>query len=148
MTQKSFRTEIELGGKTATGFAVPVDVVESFGMGKKPRVSVTINDHTYRSTVAVYGGVPMLPLSAANRAAAGVRAGDLVTVTLVADTEERTVDLPQDLEAALNSAGLRERFDALSYSKRRERAAQVGAAKGDDTRRRRIAKIVAELSNP
>ncbi|MGH3683138.1 MAG: DUF1905 domain-containing protein, partial [Natronosporangium sp.] len=52
-----FRTVIELGGKTATGFRVPSEVVEALGAGKKPKVRVTIGSHTYRSTVAVYGGV-------------------------------------------------------------------------------------------
>jgi len=70
-----FRTTIELGGKTATGFRVPDEVVEQLGSGRKPKVVVHIGGHTYRSTVAVYGGVSMLPLSAANRRAAGVVGG-------------------------------------------------------------------------
>lgn len=44
--------------------------------GGKPVRRVTIGAHTYRSTVAVYGGDFMLPLSAANREAAVVAAGD------------------------------------------------------------------------
>lgn len=51
-----FGTTIFLGGKTATGFVVPVEAVEALGSGKKPAVNVTLNGHTYRSTVAVYGG--------------------------------------------------------------------------------------------
>ncbi|RBO94296.1 DUF1905 domain-containing protein [Nocardia puris] len=42
----TFTTTIELGGKTATGFRVPADVVESLGSGKKPKVRVTIGDHS------------------------------------------------------------------------------------------------------
>ncbi len=71
-----FRTEVELGGKTATGMEVPEEVVESLGSHKRPAVKVTINGHTYRSTIARMGGRYLLPLSAENREAAGVAAGD------------------------------------------------------------------------
>jgi putative transposase len=47
-----FRVRIELHGKTATGIVVPPEVVESLKSGKRPPVRVTINGHTYRSTVA------------------------------------------------------------------------------------------------
>lgn len=142
----TFDTEIELNGTTATGFTVPADVVESFGQGKRPKVVVTINGHSYRSTVAVYGGKFMLPLSAANRSAAAVAAGERVEVTLVLDTAERTVDVPDDLLIALDSAGVRTQFDALSFSKRNERVTAVTSAKRPQTRTARIAKIVAEFT--
>lgn len=142
-----FETTIELHGKTATGFQVPVAVVEALGPGKKPKVLVTIGPHTYRSTVAVYDGVPMLPLSAENRTAAGVQAGETVEVTIGLDTAARTVEVPDELASALAaSAGARAAFDALSYSKQRERVLAVESAKAEETRRRRIDKIVAELS--
>jgi hypothetical protein len=50
-------------------------VVEALGQGKKPKVSVTVGGHTWRSTVAVYDGDFVLGVSAANREAAGVTAG-------------------------------------------------------------------------
>ncbi|KAB2854193.1 MAG: DUF1905 domain-containing protein, partial [Anaerolineae bacterium] len=66
----------------ATGLRVPAEVITALGKGKKPPVTVTINGYTYRSTVAAYGDVFMLPLSAENRQAAGVNAGDQIEVTL------------------------------------------------------------------
>ena len=143
-----FETTIELHGKTATGFQVPVGVVEALGPGKKPKVLVTIGPHTYRSTVAVYDGVPMLPLSAENRTAAGVQAGETVEVAIDLDTAARTVEVPGELASALAArVGARAVFDALSYSKQRERVLAVESAKADVTRRRRIDKIVAELTS-
>ncbi|NUP81077.1 MAG: DUF1905 domain-containing protein, partial [Nonomuraea sp.] len=62
-----FRSTIELGGKTATGFEVPAEVVEGLGAGGRPAVTVTVNGFTYRSTVATMGGRFLLPLSAENR---------------------------------------------------------------------------------
>ncbi|MET9224437.1 YdeI/OmpD-associated family protein [Lentzea sp. NPDC003310] len=147
MARHTFTTRIELNGKTATGIRVPADVVEALGQGKKPRVSVTIGGHTYRSTVAVYDGDFMLPLSAANREAAGVSANDTVEVTLEPDLAERTVELPDDLAAAFDRhPGVLAAFRALSYSNQRQRAEAVAAAKQPETRARRIEKIIAELS--
>jgi Domain of unknown function (DUF1905) len=76
-----FRTTLELAGKTATGFRVPPKVVEALGHGKRPPVTVTIRGYTYRNTVAAYGDVYLIGVSAEHRAAAGVAAGDEVDVT-------------------------------------------------------------------
>ncbi|MGW4488749.1 YdeI/OmpD-associated family protein [Amycolatopsis sp. NPDC004368] len=143
----TFVTRIELGGRTATGFTVPADVVAALDSGKRPRVLVTLGAHTYRSTIAVYGGALMLPLSVANREAAGVAAGDEVEVTVELDTAQRTVELPDDLAAALGAhPGARAAFDRLSHTAQRERAEGVASAKRPETRERRIAKIVVELA--
>lgn len=141
-----FRTTIELGGKTATGFRVPVDVVEALGSGRKPRVHVRIGSHTYRSTVAVYGDDFMLPLSAENRAAAGVAAGDEVEVDIELDTAAREVTVPADLAAALQiePTSMR-RFEGLSYSRQRGYVDSIEAAKTVETRQKRIAKTVAAV---
>jgi hypothetical protein len=85
-----FRATLEQLGKTATGIEVPEDVVEKLGGARRPPVRVTINGHTYRSTVAVMGGRNHLGVSAENRTAAGVSAGDLIDVDL--DTEKREVE--------------------------------------------------------
>ncbi|MGY0498473.1 YdeI/OmpD-associated family protein [Nocardia sp. FBN12] len=147
MTTHQFTTQIELGGKTATGFRVPADVVEALGQGKRPKVVVTIGPHTFRSTVAVYDGEFMLPLNASNRAAAGVSAGETTDVTVELDREERTIEVPDDLAKALaHHPGSAATFAALSYSKQRERVQSVITAKRPETRANRIAKIVAELT--
>jgi Domain of unknown function (DUF1905) len=62
-----FRARIELYGKTATGIVVPPEVVESLKSGKRPPVRVSINGHTYRSTVASMAGEFRLPISAEHR---------------------------------------------------------------------------------
>jgi hypothetical protein len=142
----TFRTVIELGGKTATGFEVPADVVESFGRGRRVPVRVTIGPHTYRSTIAVMDGRYLLPLSAENREAAGVAAGDAVEVALELDDAPREIDVPDDLSAALDAEpAARATFDGLSNSNKRYHALQVQGAKTDETRARRIAKAVAVL---
>ena len=132
----------------ATGLPVPPEAIAALGAGKKPKVIVSLNGYSYRSTVSAYGNVFMLPLSQERREAAGVKPGDKVEVTLELDSEPRTVDVPEELAAALaEKPGAREAFDALSYTTRKEYARQVSEAKAEETRKRRIAKIVEKLGS-
>ena len=143
-----FITNVELGGKTATGFAVPDEVVEGLARGKRPPVVVTLGGHTYRSTIAVMGGRYLIPLSAENRAAAGVVAGDQVEVDVELDTEPRILDVPDDLAAAIAADPEAQSFwDSLSYSRRQRIVLAVEGAKTTETRDRRIAKSVIDLRN-
>jgi Bacteriocin-protection, YdeI or OmpD-Associated/Domain of unknown function (DUF1905) len=140
-----FQTTLQVEGRTATFFEVPLDVPAVFGRARPP-VRVTIGGHTYRSTIAVYGGRYFVPLNRQNRDAAGVAAGDKVTVELEADTEERTVELPAELGAALDADdAARAAFDALSYSHRKEYADWITEAKREETRRRRLEKALERL---
>lgn len=141
-----FTTTVLQARQTATGLPVPPEVIEALGSGKRPAVVVTLNGaYTYRSTVGVMGGQHLVPLSAAHRAASGVAGGDAVEVTLVVDTAPREVALPEDLVAAMSSAGVREAFDALSNSRQRALADPVEQAKSPETRQRRIDKAVETL---
>lgn len=134
--------------KNATGISVPAEAIAALGAQKRPKVIVSLNGYTYRSTVAAYGDVFMLPLSQERRAAAGVEAGDHVEVTLELDVEPRTVHIPEDLALALSEKpGATAAFDALSYSIRKEHARQVESAKAQETRDRRVAGIVAKLGD-
>ena len=133
--------------KNATGLPVPAEAVAALGTAKKPKVKVSLNGYTYATTVAVMGDLFMLPLSAENRDAAGVKAGDTLEVTLELDTEPRTVAVPEDLAAALaQKPGATAAFDALAFSARKEVVRQVESAKAQETRDRRVAAIVEKLS--
>jgi hypothetical protein len=141
-----FRTTVEGSGKTATGIRIPDDVVAGFGAGKRPPVRVTIGGHTYRSTVAVMGGVFMVGVSAENRAAAGVAAGDEVDVDIELDTQPREVTVPKDFADALaHDQVARRTFDSLSYSQKQWHVLSIEGAKTAETRERRIGKSVAAL---
>jgi uncharacterized protein YdeI (YjbR/CyaY-like superfamily) len=72
--------------------------------------------------------------------------GDAVTVTVERDTAERTVEVPADFAAALEEAGLRTAFDALTFSHRREHVNAINDAKKPETRARRIAKALEMLA--
>lgn len=141
-----FRATLLQSGPTATGFEVPPGVVEALAAGKRPPVRVTINGYTYRSSIAVMGGMFMIGVSAEHRAGAGVSGGDDLEVSLELDTAPREVTVPADLATALDAEpAARRTFDGLSYSNRSWHVLQMQAAKTDETRRRRIEKSVAAL---
>jgi len=142
----SFRTTILGAMKSATGIVVPDVVVARLGSGKKPAVRVTINGHTYRSTVAVISGRFMVSVSAAERVNAGVAAGDEVEVTLELDTSPRQVEVPDDLSAALSSDPLAMAFwSTLSYSNKRWYVLWITGTKQQVTRDARVAKAIGML---
>jgi hypothetical protein len=141
-----FTATIELGGRTATGIPVPEDVVLGLGRGKRVPVTVTIGGHTYRSTIAPYNGLYMIPLAAEQREAAGVTAGQEVEVDVEVDDAPREVEVPEDLGAALAAdEAARAAFEKLSYSNKRRIVLSVEGAKAAETRARRIDKALAEL---
>ena len=139
-----FESTVELGGKTATGIPIPDEVIEALGSSKRPPVAITVNGHTYRTTAVRMGGRFLVPLSAENREAAGVAAGEDITVDLEADTAPREVTLPDDLAAAMDDEA-RAAYDGLSYTHRKEWVRWVEEAKKAETRATRIEKTVAGL---
>jgi len=141
-----FRTTLLTTGKTAAGFVVPAEVMDGLAAGKKPAVRVTINGHTYRSSVGTIEGRPMVGVSAEHRAAAGVEGGQEIDVDLELDSAPRTVDVPADFAAALAPfPGARAFYDGLNYSERRWFVLGMEDAKTPETRQRRIEKAVERL---
>src|SRR4029453_10436927 len=147
------------------GLEIPGEVVEALGGGARPKVTITINGHSWRSRVAIMRGRHLIGLSIANRRAAGIETGDEVEVDLELDTEPRTVAEPTDLAAAPDADGLaaagsepaalaaalaadrlaREAFDRLPYGLRRKHVTSVEDSKSADTRRRRIDRLIGTL---
>ena len=143
MPEQRFRTTILQGDKTATGIVIPDEVVTALGSGKKPPVRVTLNGYTYRSTIATVSGAFMVGVSADVRAAAGVKGGDELEVTIDLDTAPREVDVPADFAAALSKEPAAKAFyEGLSYSLRKLHADSIGGAKAPETRARRLAKAL------
>ena len=135
---------VEAAGRGGHVVELPVDVPALFG-GKRPPVRGTVNGAPFRSTIAVYGGRYLLGLNREVReAAGGVGVGDGVVIELERDDEERTVEVPDDLRAALD-ADLLAFFESLSFTHRREYVEWIEEAKREETRRRRVEKAVELL---
>jgi hypothetical protein len=128
----------------ATGIPVPAEAIAALGSHKKPKVKVSLNGYTYRSTVAVMGGLFMLPLSQEHRAAAGITPGDQVEVTLELDVESRKVGY-DDLKAALSAqAGA---LEAESCLTRRKVVQQMNEAKAQETEAKDRQRIVTKMGD-
>ncbi len=140
-----FETTLSQMGNN-TGIEVPAEVIDALGGGKRAAVVVEVNGFIYRSTIGSMGGMSLIPFSSDKRASTGLSGGDAISVDLTLDTEPRTVEVPDDLAAALAAAGVRDAFDALSPSARKAHVTTVEAAKAADTRSRRVDAIVAKLS--
>lgn len=138
-----FETTLAAFGNN-TGIRIPAEVVAQLGAGQRPAVSVEVNGYQFRSTVAVYSGEHLVGVSAAIRAATGLKGGDPISVTLTLATTPRTVDMPDDFANALAaSPAARAFFDGLSNSVQRYHVDNVNGAKTPETRARRIEKAVA-----
>jgi hypothetical protein len=143
-----FKTKLhQAEGMNATGIVVPAKIVDALGAGKKPPVNVTINGkYSYRGRIAVMGGDYMIGIAKEHRDKAGIKGGDSVEVDLALDEAPREAVIPPELAKALaRKKGAKAAFDKLSYTLRKEAARQVETAKAEETRARRIAKIVDGL---
>jgi bacteriocin resistance YdeI/OmpD-like protein/uncharacterized protein DUF1905 len=109
-----------------------------FGKVRAP-VRVTLNGHTFRSTIAAMGGPPCIPLRRSNREAAGLDGHETLEVRIDLDTEPRTAKPPADFARALKAApSVWARWRELSYTHQREYVESIAAAKTPETRARRI----------
>ena len=141
-----FTAELLSSGKNTAGFEVPDTVVESLGGGGRPKVSVTVNGYTFRTSIARMGGRYMLGFSAERRTEAGVTPGEVLEVDVELDTAPRELEVPEPLAAALAADAQAQAFwETLSYSNRQWHVLQVTSAKTDATRERRIEKSIAML---
>ncbi|MEI6477763.1 MAG: YdeI/OmpD-associated family protein [bacterium] len=141
----TFTTTVREARPGVTGFKIPAEIIATLSDMKRPPVKVTVNGYTYQNTVGVYGEDFLLSLSKEHREAAGVEAGQDVELTLELDLAPRTVEVPEDLKAALGEKGM-EKFEKLAPSHKKEWVRSINEAKAEETRKRRIEKAVEALS--
>ena len=141
----NFKTSILQFGNN-TGIEVPATILEQLGGGKKPQVVVTLNNYVYRSAVAKMADKFLISLSAENRKNAGLKGGDEVEVTLILDTAPRTVEVPEELQKALDkNKTAKAAFEKLAPSKKKAMVISISEAKSEETKVRRIEKFIESL---
>ncbi len=146
MNIQTFSTTLEKGtSKDVSGIVVPPEVIEALGKSKKPAVKVSLNGYTYRSTVAVMGGKFMIGLNKEHRASSGLVGNETLDVSLELDTELRTTEIPNDLKKALQNEKLLDAFEKCAPSHIKEFVRSVEEAKTQETRERRIAKVIEKV---
>jgi len=129
------------------GVMIPLDIAQAMGGRKQFRVVGTFNGVAMKTSTFPYEGEGLwLGVHKATREKAGVAFGEDVELEISRDDAPRVVELPPELEAALAAEpALRERFEALSFTRRRELAESVGRAKKPETRAARLEKALANL---
>jgi Bacteriocin-protection, YdeI or OmpD-Associated/Domain of unknown function (DUF1905) len=140
-----FKTRIVQTGNN-TGIELNEHILEELGGGKKPLVIVAINGYSYRSAVSKMKDKFMISLSAENRKNAGVSGGDVVEINIELDTALRIVQIPTDLQNALDKNNkAKMNFEKLSPSKKKSIVISISAAKTEETKIKRIDKTIEQL---
>ncbi|MFC0215070.1 DUF1905 domain-containing protein [Paenibacillus chartarius] len=136
------------GTGTWTYLNVPFAVEEEFGVRTRVPVKGTIGGVPFRSSLMPQGGgLHILVVPGDIRDRLGVQSGDSVEVELERDDEVRTVEVPDDMAAALaKQAEANEAFTRMSYSRQKEYVVWIEAAKRAVTRASRIAKAMELLA--
>lgn len=147
---KTFEAELRSKGPGGawTYLAIPFDVLAAFGTRARVAVSGTINGFAFQNSLMPEGdGTHSMMVSKELQAGAGAVAGDVVTVVLQRDEQQRVVSVPRELEAALEqSPAAAATFAAMSYSQKKEYADWISSAKQQATQESRTAKAIQMLA--
>ncbi len=127
----------------------PYDVETLYGTRGQVKVKVTYDGVPYRGSLAKMGHqCHFLLVRKDIRKLIGKNAGDTVRVTVQRDTEERIVEIPDDLAPLLAAQpDAKATYDKLSYTHRKEYVKWINEAKRPETRERRLLKTVEMLLN-
>jgi len=149
MAEKSLRFRVRIQGKEAgvvSAITPPVDVKQTFGVRGRVPVRGTINGYPFRSSLMPMDGCHMMPVNKTLCQGAGVKPGDLVDVVMERDQDERTVAPPAELQKELSkNKKAQERWEKLSFTHKKEMANAISGAKQEETRKRRLAKVMNVL---
>jgi len=143
-----FTAPIIFGDGGGAWVEVPAKIIEAFGAKGRVPVKATIDGEPYRGSLMKMGrDCHQLGVLKAVRAKIGKGESDKVRVVLERDTEERTVDVPADLQKALNkNKAAKTIFEKFAYSHRKEYVRWIEDAKKAETRAARIEKAIVMIS--
>lgn len=151
MAEKKLRFKVKLQGEAGSSVAwmdAPFDVQETFGTKARVPVSGTINGFPFRSSLMPMGGCHGMAVNKTMREGAKAKAGDVVEVVMQRDVDERTVEAPPELERELSkNKKARERWNSLAFTHKKEMANCIRDAKQEETKKRRLAKVMDVLKN-
>jgi hypothetical protein len=148
MAKQTFTTRVK---KTPIGrsalIEMPFDVEKVFGK-KRVKVRCLVDGVEFRSSIMrmkVCGPRHVMILNKQIRGAIGKDVGDRVHVVMEEDMKPRIVGVRKDVRAALVDAKIKDVFDRLSYSHRKEYMEWINSAKKVETRESRIRKMIELL---
>jgi hypothetical protein len=150
-TMKKLKFKVKLEGVTSgevAALAAPFDVEKTFGTRARVPVRGTINGFPFRSSLMPMGGCHRMVVNKTIRDGAGVKAGDTVLVVMERDEAPRTVDPPVLLKKELaKSETAQANWEKQSFSNKKEMARAILVVKQEETRARRLAKVMDVLKN-
>ena len=135
-------------GMDAAYVEFPFDAEQEFGSRGQIKVRSTFDGAEYRGSLAKMGHhCHCLGITKEIRKKIGKSEGDMVHVVLRLDTDPRVVEPPEDLLAVMTEFPCAlERFHKMSYTLQKECVAFINQAKKQDTRDRRIHKVILILT--
>jgi bifunctional DNA-binding transcriptional regulator/antitoxin component of YhaV-PrlF toxin-antitoxin module len=146
MKKYTFTTKIEPGPGGGAFVIFPYNVEEEFGTKGRVPVKATFEGIPYAGSLMRCGAQQhMLGILKSLREQLGKQPGDKVKVEVWKDEEVRTVEIPSEFAALMKKHGVRDFFDALSYTNRKEYVRWVTGAKKGETRAARLTKSIDML---
>ena len=144
--RKEFRAVIENADGGGAFVTIPFDLEEVFGK-KRVKVLAMLEGEPYRGSLVRMGGTcHILGVRKEIREKIGKTIGNEIEVTVEEDTEQREVEIPQDLHQALESIPEADAFfKRLSYTHQKEYVLWIEEAKRDQTRKNRISQAIKLL---
>lgn len=126
---------------------IPFDVKETFGTRGHIKIKATFDGYPYRGLIANMGsGSHVLLVRKDVRAAIGKKVGDSVKVVIEQDLDERTLEIPEDLQKAfIKRKKANAFFDTLSFTNRKEFVVWITSAKKTITRETRVNDTINKL---
>jgi len=87
-----------------------------------------------------------MPVNEASCQAVGAKSGDVVEVVMERDEEPRSVDArPERMKELAKSKSAQTRWDELAFTQQKEIANSMLSAKQEETRDRKLAKVMRVL---
>jgi hypothetical protein len=151
--EKTLRNKFEAvlenpeGKIDAAYISIPYNVEKMYGTKGQVKVKAWFDGYPYRGILANMGtGCHVILVRKDVRAAINKKVGDKIKVEIEADKEERTIEIPADLQDALTSKKkAMDFFDTLSYTNMKEYVVWVTSAKKEETRERRVQETIVKL---
>ena len=141
-----FKAKIQKGIGGGAFVFFPYDVEKEFRTRGQIPVQATFDGVEYRGSLIKYS-YPQhtLGMLKAIRDKLGKGPGDTINVEIWKDEDQRTVEVPDELQKLLKKEGLLPFFETLSYTHRKEYSLWISGAKKEETRLRRLEKAVEML---
>ena len=149
MKKMTFKVKLDgVPGMETAALRAPFDVPKTFGTRARVPVRGTINGFPFRSSLMPMDGCHRMVVNKEIREGAGVKAGDTVKVVMERDEAPRTITPPPELTKELaKSKTAQTNWEKFSFTHKKEMARSIAEAKQDDTRLRRLAKVMDVLKN-